>query len=57
MNQQSPGGHVAPLGHIFLIPSQAVFALTPQCCVLSGESRNTNFIVIGLIRLALEPKF
>jgi len=29
MKQQSMGRHVAPLGHIILIPSQQVFALTP----------------------------
>ena len=27
--QQSAGRHVAPLGHIILIPSRPVFALTP----------------------------
>ena len=27
--QQSEGRHVAPLGHIFLIPSQPVFDRTP----------------------------
>jgi hypothetical protein len=27
--QQSAGRHVAPLGHIILIPSQPVFALSP----------------------------
>jgi hypothetical protein len=27
MKQQSAGKHVAPFGHIILIPSQAVFAL------------------------------
>jgi hypothetical protein len=27
--QQSVGRHVAPLGHIILIPSQPVFALSP----------------------------
>ena len=32
-----------PLGHIFLIPSQPVFALSPEFCVLSGEATNTNF--------------
>ena len=26
---QSAGGHVAPFGHIILIPSQPVFVLTP----------------------------
>ena len=29
LKQQSAGSHVAPLGHIILIPSQSVFALTP----------------------------
>jgi hypothetical protein len=28
--QQSAGRHVAPLGHIILIPSQPVFALSPN---------------------------
>ena len=27
------------------IPCKPVFALSPQCCVLSGEAKNTNFIV------------
>ena len=29
LKQQSADRHVAPLGHIILIPSQPVFALTP----------------------------
>jgi len=29
LKQQSAGRHVAPLGHIILIPSQPVFTLTP----------------------------
>ena len=29
LKQQSAGRHVAPLGHIILIPSQPVFDLTP----------------------------
>jgi hypothetical protein len=29
LNQQSAGRHVAPLGHIILIPSQPVVALMP----------------------------
>ena len=29
LKQQSAGSHVAPLGHIILIPKQAVFALSP----------------------------
>jgi hypothetical protein len=28
--------------------SQPVFALTPDCGLLSGEAANTNFIVFGL---------
>jgi len=48
LRHQSAGRHVAPLGHIFLIPSQPVFALSYLCCVLSRETTNTNFIVVGL---------
>jgi hypothetical protein len=29
MQHQSAGRHVAPLGHIILIPSQSIFALSP----------------------------
>jgi hypothetical protein len=29
LKKQSTGRHVAPLGHIILIPCQPVFALTP----------------------------
>ena len=29
LKQQSAGRHFAPLGHIILIPSQPVFALSP----------------------------
>jgi hypothetical protein len=29
LKQQSTGRHVAPLGHIILIPSRLVFALSP----------------------------
>ena len=45
LKQQSVDRHVTPLGHIILILSQSVFALTPWCCMLSGEGTNTNFIV------------
>ena len=31
LKQQSVGRHVAPLGHIILFPSQAVFALCAVC--------------------------
>jgi len=40
-----------PLGHIFLISSQPVFALSP---LISGEATNTNSIVFGLTRSGLE---
>jgi len=40
--------------HIILIPSQPVFALTPQYYVLSGEAANTNLTVFGLTQLWLE---
>ena len=55
LKQQSAGRNVAPLAHIILIPSQPVFALSPKCCVLSGEATNTNCIGFGLIRPGLEP--
>jgi hypothetical protein len=55
LKQQSAGRHVDPLKHSILIPSQPVFALSPLCRVLSGETTNTNLIVFGLIRLELEP--
>jgi hypothetical protein len=29
LKQQSAGRHVAPLGHIIMIPSRPVFALSP----------------------------
>jgi hypothetical protein len=48
MKQQSADRHVVPLGHIILIPSHSVFALSPLCWVLSGEATNANFIVFGL---------
>ena len=54
LKQQSATRLVAPLGHIILIPSQPVFALSLSC-VLRGEATNTNFIVFGLTRPELEP--
>ena len=47
--------HVAPLGHIILIPSHPVFALFSDWYVLSGEAENNNFIVICLTRPGLKP--
>jgi hypothetical protein len=41
---------VTPLGHIILTPSQTVFVVTPDYCVLRGAATNTNFIVFGLTR-------
>jgi hypothetical protein len=43
------------LGHIIVIPSQPVFALSPKCCMLSGEAINTNLIISGLTWPGLEP--
>ena len=37
LKQQSTNRHVAPLGHIILIPSQSVFALNPACLVEKQE--------------------
>ena len=55
LKQQSADIHVALLGHIILIPSQPIFALSPQRCVLRREATNTNFIVFGSTRPRLEP--
>jgi hypothetical protein len=55
LKQQSSSRHVTPFRHIILIPSQPVFALSPYCCMLSGEATNTNFIVFGFTRPGLEP--
>jgi hypothetical protein len=46
LKQQFTGRYITPFRHIILIPSQPVFALSPKCCVLSGEATNTNFIVL-----------
>ena len=39
MKEQSAGRHVALLGHIPLIPSQAVFALTPKAAFLAEKQQ------------------
>ena len=44
-----------PLGRIIQISSQPVFGLNRECCMLSGNAANTDFIVFGLIRPGLEP--
>ena len=54
LTRKLEGRHVAPLGHIILIPSQPVSALTPKCCVLSGEATDANFIIFGLTRSRLK---
>ena len=38
----------SPLGQIIMIQSQPVFALSPECCVHSGEATNTNFYSLWL---------
>ena len=53
--QKSTSRHVISLGHIILIPSQPVFALTQQRWVLTWEATYTNYIFFGLTRLELEP--
>ena len=55
LKQQSTDRHVAPFGQIILIPSQPVFALSSQCCVLSWEATNTNLTVFVFTRPGLEP--
>ena len=39
LKQQSAGRHVAPLGHIILIPSQPVFALSPYAACLAEKQQ------------------
>jgi hypothetical protein len=54
LKQQSTDRYVTPLGHIILIPSQPVFAISPECFMLSWEVTNTNFIVSNPQSTALE---
>ena len=35
--------------------SDSVFAITPNCCILSGEAANTNFNVVGLTLPGIKP--
>ena len=53
--QQSAGRHIAPMGHIILILSQAVFVFTQYSWVFTWEVTYTNYIFFGLTRLELEP--
>ena len=55
LKQQSADRHVALLGHTIVIPSQPAFALSPPCCVLSGEATHIYFKVFGSTRSGLEP--
>ena len=41
--------------HIILTLGRPVCALTPKCCVLSGEAAYTNFNVFGSTRPGIEP--
>jgi hypothetical protein len=52
LKQQSADRRVTPVGYIILIPSHSVFALSP--CRVHREATNTNCIVFGLTRTALE---
>jgi hypothetical protein len=47
--------HVAPLGYIFLISDQPVFALTPYRCMPSREAANTDLITHDLTQPGIEP--
>jgi hypothetical protein len=43
MKLQHACSNVTPVGHIILISTQPVFALTPELCMLCGDANNTNF--------------
>jgi hypothetical protein len=44
------------LGHIILIPSQPVAALTPSKCLLRGEAVNTILLLRGFdLTVGIEP--
>ena len=46
LTQQSADRHVAPVGHIILIPGQPVCVFSPYCCGLSQET--TRFFFYSL---------
>ena len=50
LKQQSMCRHIVPLGHIFPIPSQPVFVLTPLCRVLNVKATD-----IALTRPGFAP--
>ena len=56
LKQQSVGRHVAPLGHIIIMPSQPVFALSPECCVLSEEATNPRSTALEASTLTATPQ-
>jgi hypothetical protein len=45
---------IALFGHIILIPSQPVCAVSAKSCVFSGEATNTKFLFFGVTRSGLE---
>ena len=49
LKQRSTGRYIAPLGHIILVPSQPVFALSNAACLVT----NTMSIVFGLTQAGL----
>jgi hypothetical protein len=53
LKQQSADRHVIPLGHIILIQSQPVFALSLYCYIVSWEATHTNFIVNVWLELTI----
>jgi len=54
VKQQSADIHVAPLGHIILIPSQPVFALSLYATCLA-EKQQIPILWSGLTRTGLDP--
>jgi hypothetical protein len=56
LKQQSTGKHVAPLGHIILIPNQPVFDLLLNSACLAEKQKITNFLVFGLTRTGSNPR-
>ena len=56
LKQQSVDRHVAPLGHIIIMPSQPVFALSPECCVLSEEATNPRSTALEASTLTVTPQ-
>ena len=47
--------HVTPLEHIILIPSQPIFALSPNAACLA-ERQQISILVFGLTRSGLKPQ-